>query len=95
MSVFTSDDHGLNWRVARQIPGVRHIHGVYRDPYAESIWVTTGNDNDESAIWVAVGGRGTLVGAGIGALIVNGAKTYLTGAYPDRWMTSAALTSCG
>ena len=33
----------------------------------------------EIAIWVAVGGRGTLVGAIIGAVVVNCAKTYLTG----------------
>ena len=40
----------------------------------------------EIAIWVAVGGRGTLVGAGLGALIVNGAKSFLTVAYPDAWL---------
>jgi urea transport system permease protein len=40
----------------------------------------------EVAIWVAVGGRGTLVGAVIGALLVNGAKTWLTGALPDAWL---------
>lgn len=40
----------------------------------------------EIAIWVAVGGRGTLVGAGIGALIINGSKSYLTAAYPEYWL---------
>jgi urea transport system permease protein len=40
----------------------------------------------EVAIWVAVGGRGTLVGALIGALLVNWAKTWLTGALPDAWL---------
>ena len=40
----------------------------------------------EIAIWVAVGGRGTLVGAALGALIVNGSKSYLTAAYPDYWL---------
>jgi len=33
----------------------------------------------EAVIWVAVGGRGTLVGAALGALIVNYSKTFLTG----------------
>jgi urea transport system permease protein len=32
----------------------------------------------EAVIWVAVGGRGTLTGAVIGALLVNYAKTYFT-----------------
>jgi urea transport system permease protein len=40
----------------------------------------------EVAIWVAVGGRGTLVGAIIGAVAVNAAKTYLTGAFPEAWL---------
>ena len=35
----------------------------------------------ELVIWVAVGGRGTLYGAVAGALMVNYAKTYFTGAY--------------
>jgi urea transport system permease protein len=40
----------------------------------------------EVAIWVAVGGRGTLVGAIIGAVAVNAAKTYLTAAFPEAWL---------
>src|ERR1700691_4375202 len=37
----------------------------------------------EAVIWVAVGGRGTLVGAVLGAVVVNFAKTYFTGALPE------------
>ena len=40
----------------------------------------------EVAIWVAVGGRGTLVGAILGAFIVNWFKTWLTGAAPEVWL---------
>ena len=40
----------------------------------------------EIAIWVAVGGRGTLVGAILGAGVVNAAKTWLTGAAPELWL---------
>jgi urea transport system permease protein len=40
----------------------------------------------EIAIWVAVGGRGTLVGAVIGAILINYAKTYLTGSVPEAWL---------
>ena len=40
----------------------------------------------EAVIWVAVGGRGTLYGAIAGAVIVNYAKTYFTGAFPEVWL---------
>ncbi len=40
----------------------------------------------EAVIWVAVGGRGTLYGAIAGAIVVNYAKTYLTGAFPEVWL---------
>jgi urea transport system permease protein len=40
----------------------------------------------EVAIWVSVGGRGTLIGAVIGAVLVNFGKTWLTGAFPEVWL---------
>jgi urea transport system permease protein len=40
----------------------------------------------EIAIWVAVGGRGTLIGAILGAGIVNGAKSFFTVAWPEYWL---------
>ena len=40
----------------------------------------------EIAIWVAVGGRGSLVGAILGAGLVNGAKSVLTVAFPEYWL---------
>jgi urea transport system permease protein len=40
----------------------------------------------EMAIWTAVGGRGTLGGAALGAFVVNGAKSWFTGAVPDLWL---------
>jgi urea transport system permease protein len=40
----------------------------------------------EVVIWVAVGGRGTLHGAAAGAILVNYAKTFLTGAIPEAWL---------
>ena len=40
----------------------------------------------EAAIWVAVGGRGTLAGAIIGAVLVNLGKTWFTGALPEAWL---------
>jgi len=40
----------------------------------------------EMAIWVAVGGRGTLIGAVMGAFLVSGTKSWCTGAFPDLWL---------
>jgi urea transport system permease protein len=41
----------------------------------------------EEAIWVAVGGRGTLIGAILGAVVVNYGKTYFTsGALAPYWL---------
>jgi urea transport system permease protein len=40
----------------------------------------------EAVIWVAVGGRGTLTGAILGAVLVNFGKTILTGAMPGAWL---------
>jgi urea transport system permease protein len=47
---------------------------------------TPGN-SIEAVIWVAVGGRGTLAGAALGALVVNYAKTYFTsGILAPYWL---------
>ncbi|MEJ5064358.1 urea ABC transporter permease subunit UrtC [Erwinia sp. MYb375] len=40
----------------------------------------------EAAIWVALGGRGTLIGPLLGAGIVNGAKSWFTVAFPEYWL---------
>jgi urea transport system permease protein len=40
----------------------------------------------EVVIWVAVGGRGTLAGAALGALVVNTGKSWFTGAIPEFWL---------
>ena len=46
---------------------------------------TPGN-SIEAVLWVAVGGRGTLVGAALGAVVVNFAKSYFTGSLPEFWL---------
>ncbi len=40
----------------------------------------------ELVIWVAIGGRATLYGAIIGAVLVNYGKTYFTGVFPEAWL---------
>jgi urea transport system permease protein len=40
----------------------------------------------EAVVWVAVGGRGTLIGPVIGAIGVNAMKSWATQAFPDLWL---------
>ncbi|MGF1552447.1 MAG: urea ABC transporter permease subunit UrtC [Paracoccaceae bacterium] len=40
----------------------------------------------EVVVWVAVGGRGTLVGAALGAISVNAVESWITTLAPDLWL---------
>ena len=39
----------------------------------------------EIAVWVAIGGRGTLVGAFVGATVIQSLKFWLTAFIPEAW----------
>lgn len=45
----------------------------------------------EMVIWVATGGRGTLVGPIVGAGAVNGLKTWFTSVFPEFWLYALGL----
>lgn len=49
----------------------------------------------EMVIWVAVGGRGTLIGAILGALLVNYGKSIFSESYPDIWQYFFGLLFVG
>jgi urea transport system permease protein len=40
----------------------------------------------EVVIWTAVGGRGTIIGPIVGALLVNAGKSWFTGILPEFWL---------
>jgi urea transport system permease protein len=40
----------------------------------------------EAVVWVAVGGRGTLIGPILGAFSINALKSWASRAYPDLWL---------
>jgi urea transport system permease protein len=40
----------------------------------------------EIAVWVAIGGRGTLIGPLVGAGVVNAAKSFCTQVFPEYWL---------
>jgi urea transport system permease protein len=53
--------------------------------------VMTPDKSLEAVVWVAVGGRGTLVGPIIGAVSINALKSYATKAFPDFWLILLGL----
>ncbi len=46
----------------------------------------------EAVVWVALGGRGTLVGPVVGAIGVNALKSWASRAYPDYWLLILGFT---
>ena len=47
----------------------------------------------EIVIWVALGGRGTLIGAIVGALLVSYGRSYFSETFPDFWQSSSSACS--
>ncbi|MCU1718255.1 urea ABC transporter permease subunit UrtC [Pseudomonas sp. 5P_3.1_Bac2] len=45
----------------------------------------------EAAVWVALGGRGSLIGPLLGAGVVNGMKSWFTVAFPEYWLFALGL----
>jgi len=49
-----------SWSPVWRFDGVRHVHGVFHDPYSKAIWVTTGDRDSEVGIWRTDDGFSTL-----------------------------------
>lgn len=49
----------------------------------------------EMVIWVALGGRGTLIGAIVGALVVSYGRSYFSETYPNIWQYFLGLLFIG
>jgi hypothetical protein len=47
--IWSSPDAGRSWSVAHEFPAhsVKHVHGVYRDPYSGDLWIPTGDFDGE------------------------------------------------
>lgn len=52
VKVFHSLD-GINWEVCYTFKEgeIRHIHGIFSDPYRDGHWCLTGDSNSESGLW--------------------------------------------
>ena len=67
------------------------IAGVAGALYVPQVGIINPNEfsplnSIEVVVWVAVGGRATLYGAVIGALLINYAKSYFTVELPEVWL---------
>lgn len=62
-NVLVSDD-GLQWEPYVRRSDVRHFHGLFHDPYTGSLWGTTGDTDEESAIGRFINGEFYPVGRG-------------------------------
>ena len=72
------------------------IAGIAGALYVSQVGIITPTDvavapSIEMIVWVAVGGRGTLVGAMVGALAVNAVKTIASETFPDLWNYALGL----
>lgn len=66
------------------------IAGIAGALYVTQVGIISPNEvgitpSVEMIIWVAIGGKGTLVGAMLGALVINGLKTAVSESFPAIW----------
>ena len=56
ISLYRSDDHGISFRMVHEFAAgvVRHIHFVQWDPYAECLWMGTGDSDRECLLFRSV-----------------------------------------
>ena len=53
VNIYHSPDLGETYQIIYSFPPntIRHIHGLFFDPYTDNIWVTSGDHDQESNIW--------------------------------------------
>jgi hypothetical protein len=50
--IYASSDGGATWNVAHTFPkgAIRHVHNIVHDPWADCLWILTGDYGDECRI---------------------------------------------
>lgn len=41
--IWNSIDDGRNWKIILNIKNIKHVHGIYLDPYGNDLWISTGD----------------------------------------------------
>lgn len=56
--IWRSDDGGRGWSVDFEFPAgsIKHVHGIYEDPYSSDLWVSTGDRNGECGVYRIIEG---------------------------------------
>lgn len=72
------------------------IAGIAGALYVSQVGIITPSDvavspSIEMIVWVAIGGKGTLTGPVLGALLVNAVKTFASESFPDLWSYGLGL----
>lgn len=49
--IWKLDFYACKWKAVWSFDTVRHVHGVFHDPFTDAVWVTTGDTDSEAAIW--------------------------------------------
>lgn len=51
--LWLSETDGRSWKVVYNFPcgSIKHVHGVYSDPYSDSLWVPTGDESGECGLF--------------------------------------------
>lgn len=78
--IYKSDDDGLNWESVYKFDNntIRHIHSVQYDPYSQTIWVTTGDCNQECQIAYSTDGCKSFVRIGGGSQLWRAVSLVFT-----------------
>ena len=60
--IYSSTDHGKTWNIVYTFPegNINHVHGIYRDPYTQKIWIATGDRDNECIVGYSEDGFKTL-----------------------------------
>lgn len=52
--IYSSEDHARTWYIKYTFKknSIRHVHGIFYDTYDNNFWITTGDEDQENAIWI-------------------------------------------
>lgn len=68
--IYKFDINKGDWEKCHKLDGIRHVHGIFTDPYLERLWLTTGDLDTECKILYTTDGFNTV------NVFAEGSQTY-------------------